>query len=146
MDWRLCEEKFMRVVEVDRDKIESLLETTGKRYKFLKTLEATEENVSFIVENTYELIKELLVALLLTKGLRSQNHQCLISYVYTNYKEHEAEARLIADMSYRRNRLNYYGELIEFAFHEKNKEEFEKIMKLLREIISKELRTTALKK
>lgn len=141
MAWYVCEEKFIRLVEVDRDKIESLLKTTEKRHAFLKTLKANDKNVSFIVEQTYELIKELLIALLLTKGLRSQNHQCLISYFYNMYKEHEAEAHLIADMSYRRNRLNYYGELIEFPFYEKNKDEFEKVMKVLREIINKELHT-----
>jgi len=75
-----------------------------------------------------------LTALLLKKGLISKNHQCLISFFYTNYKEYEMEANLIAEMCYLRNRLDYYGEKIDFGFYDKNKEKFEKIIKLLEKL------------
>lgn len=139
MDWKDCEEGFIRQAEADKEKIESVMETAEARLKFLKSLQADNDNVSFIVEGYYEVIKELLVALLLSKGLRSKNHQCLISYLYHNYPEYEAEAYLIAQMSYLRNRLDYYGESVDFAFYEKNKEEFDKIVELLkRRILSLE--------
>lgn len=134
MDWKECEEDFIRQVEADKEKIGSVIETAESRLKFLKSLQADNDNVSFIVEGYYEVIKELLVALLLSKGLRSKNHQCLISYFYHKYPEYEAEAYLIAQMSYLRNRLDYYGENIDFAFYEKNKEEFDKTVELLKRL------------
>ncbi len=137
MDWKDCEEGFIRQAEADREKIESVMETAEARLKFLKSLQADNDNVSFIVEGYYEVIKELLVALLLSKGLRSKNHQCLISYFYHKYQEYEAEAYLIAQMSYLRNRLDYYGEGIDFAFYDKNKEEFDKVVELLKKLNSK---------
>lgn len=136
MDWKDCEEGFIRQVEADKEKIKSVIETAEARLKFLQSLQADRNNVSFIVEGYYEVIKELLVALLLSKGLRSKNHQCLISYFYHTYPEYEAEAYLIAQMSYLRNRLDYYGEMIDLAFYEKNKEEFVEITDLLKELLS----------
>ena len=135
MDWNKCEKEFIRKVEIDNEKIEAIRETAEKRLKFIKSLKADKDNVSFVVENYYEIIKELLVAFLLKNSLKSKNHQCLISYFYKKYPEHEAEANLIQQLSYLRNRLNYYGELIEIEFYEKNKKEFENIIKLLKQLL-----------
>lgn len=135
MSWNICKENFIRVVEVDPAKINSILDTAESRLKYVKRSKVDEENVSFVVEGHYEIIKELLVALLLVNGLRSKNHQCLISYFYKNYPQYEGEVHLISQMSYLRNRLEYYGEKIDFGFYDKNKNEFDKIVKILRHII-----------
>jgi len=100
-----------------------------------KSNNATDENSSFIVEGYYEIIKELLVALLLKNGLKSSNHQCLISFFYREYPNYEFETNLILQMSYFRNRLNYYGEKIDFDFYGKNNEEFDKIIILLKKLV-----------
>jgi len=135
MDWKLCESKFVRIVEKDEEKIKSIIDTADNRLSFIKSNEVTAKNVSFIVEGYYEIVKELLVALLLKNGLKSSNHQCLISFFYKRYTDCEFEANLISQMSYLRNRLNYYGEKIDFDFYDKNKEEFNKIIILLKKMI-----------
>lgn len=137
MPWKKCEQEFIRNVEIDSEKISSIVETAELRLKYIKTAKANKENVSFIIEGYYEIIKELLVALLLLYGLRSKNHQCLISYFYNKYENYEGEAYLIAQMSYLRNRLDYYGEQIDFGFYEKNKNEFESIIKILVNLVKK---------
>ena len=135
MNWEMCEEKFIRLVEKDQEKIKSIIEMAIGRLLFIKTRTVNESRVSFIVEGYYEVIKELLVALLLKNGLKSSNHQCLISYFYKEHPEYEYEANLIAQMSYLRNRLNYYGEKIDLGFYNKNKKEFHKIINLLKKLI-----------
>ncbi len=137
MDWRRCEEEFIRRVEFDPAKIGSLADTAEKRLEYVKSMQVNKENASFAVEGYYEVIKELLTALLLSNGMRSGNHQCLISFFYNKYKDYEAEAYLISQMSYLRNRLEYYGELIDFEFYDKNKEEFESVIKLLKVLIKR---------
>jgi uncharacterized protein (UPF0332 family) len=137
MEWGLCESKFIRAVEKDGEKIRSIMETAGKRLAFIKSNEATKENVSFIIEGYYEIIKELLVALLLKNGLKSGNHQCLISFFHKECPDYEFEVNLISQMSYLRNRLNYYGEEIDFEFYDKNKGEFGKIIESLKELVKK---------
>lgn len=135
MDWDLCKAKFMRNIEVDEEQVSSIIETADKRLDFIKSNKATADNVSFIVENYYEIIKELLVALLLKNGLKSKNHQCLISYFNKEYPDYEFESNLISNMSYLRNRLNYYGEKIDFEFYDENKDEFDKLIKLIKGLI-----------
>lgn len=135
MDWNLCKSKFIRIVEKDYEKINSIIKSSDKRLSFLQSNKVTVDNVSFIVEGYYEIIKELLVALLLKNGLKSGNHQCLISFFYKEHKDFEFEANLISQMSYLRNRLDYYGEIIDFNFYDKNKEEFDKIILLIKKLI-----------
>lgn len=115
--------------------MESLVKAADARIAHLVSQPVTAENVSFIIEGYYEAIKELLTAILLARGLRSSNHQCLISFFYNTYKQHEAEARFIARLSFLRNRLNYYGELIDPAFYEQHKTEIDKVIKLLKSLL-----------
>jgi len=138
MNWKECEEKFIRKVETDNQRIESLLEKTDLRLKRARNTKPDEKAVSLIVEDYYEIIKELLVALLLKNGLRSNNHQCLISYFYRKNPNHEKEAYLISQMSFFRNRLDYYGESIPLEFYNKNKEEFENIIKIIKNLLNGE--------
>lgn len=135
MEWNECEEKFIREISIDNNKIRSILKSVEKRQMMIDKIEDDKEAVSFVVENYYEIIKELLVALLLSKGLKSSNHQCLISYFYNNYPELESYAHLIADMCYLRNKLEYYGELIDYSFYEKNKDKIKKIILKLKELL-----------
>ncbi|MBS3143865.1 hypothetical protein J4446_03265 [Candidatus Woesearchaeota archaeon] len=80
MDWDICEKENIRKVSVDEDKIDSILKMCSARFKFVKKQEIDKETASIITENYYEIIKELLTALLLKNGLKSDNHECLISY------------------------------------------------------------------
>ena len=138
MNWKECEEKFIRKVEIDNNRIESLLEKTDLRLKRARNTKLDEKTVSLIVEDYYEIIKELLVAFLLKNGLRSSNHQCLISYFYRKNPNHEKQAFLISQMSFFRNRLDYYGESIPLEFYNKNKEEFEKIIRIIKNLLNRQ--------
>ena len=137
MSWTECEKNFIREVEIDNERIESI------KRKALKRLERAREpfkgDISLAVEDYYEVIKELLVAYMLKFGMRSKNHQCLISFFYKKNPELELEVNLMQQMSFYRNRLDYYGEDIPASFYEKNKEEFEHIIKLLTHKVDQKL-------
>ena len=135
MDWCECRENFIREVEVDVERIDSIVRKAFQRLKRARNTEITLEIVSFVVEDYYEVIKELLVAYLLKNGLRSKNHQCLITYFYKNNLDYEREAHIISQMSFFRNRLNYYGDDIPMEFYKKNKNNFEEIIKIIKGLI-----------
>ncbi len=135
MNWEECKRKFIKQVELDKNRVNAIEEKAMLRLKRAKNTKITQETVSLVVEDYYEVIKELLVAYLLKNSLRSKNHQCLISYFYLNNKNYEKESFLISQMSFFRNRLNYYGEDIPIEFYEKNKKEFENIIIFLRGLI-----------
>jgi len=135
MNWSQCEREFIRKVQIDNSRINSLKRKSLQRLERARTTNISKENVSFVVEDYYEIIKELLVAYLLKNGLRSKNHQCLISYFYKEHPEYEKEIILISQMSFFRNRLDYYGEDIPLEFYNKNKENFEIIIKILLDML-----------
>ena len=135
MGWNECKKEYIRNVDRDDEKIKSILSLIDKRLAFIASIVANQDNVWFVVENYYEIIKELLIALLLKRGLKSKNHQCLISYFYKNYPQYEDQAHVILQMSYFRNRLDYYGEAIDFNFYEKYKEDFMVIINTIKELI-----------
>ncbi len=135
MPWRECEKGFIRKTQIDLPRIKSILETIARRLKRARATELNSESISFIVEDYYEVVKELLIVYILKDGLKSQNHQCLISYFYKKNPNLEKEAYLIAQMSFFRNRLTYYGEQIPMEFYKKNKEEFEKLIHLLEKMV-----------
>jgi len=136
INWRECEMHFIRKVSIDEEMIEAIVKRAFQRLNRVKNTKIILENISFVVEDYYEVIKELLVAYLLKNGLRSKNHQCLISFFYKKNPDYEKEVHLISQMSFFRNRLNYYGEEIPMKFYEKNKDEFKKIINLLKKLIS----------
>jgi uncharacterized protein (UPF0332 family) len=75
------------------------------------------------------------VTYLLKNGFKSKNHQCLISYFHKENPKFEREAMLIAQMSYFRNRLDYYGERVPLDFYITNKEDIAKIIELLKNML-----------
>jgi len=135
MDWSLCERDFIRKVDIDTERINSIKVKALQRLKRARKTKVDLENVSFVVEDYYEVIKELLIAYLLKNGLRSKNHQCLISYFYRKNSNYESEAFLISQISFFRNRLEYYGEDIPMEFYRKNIKEFEKIIKIILDLL-----------
>ena len=138
MDWDGCMRKFIRKVEIDEERIKSIIKKALQRLERARDTEITKENVSFVAEDYYEVIKELLVAYLLKNGLKSKNHQCLISYFYKQNPDYEKEAFLISQMSFFRNRLDYYGEDIPMEFYQKNKGDFEEVIRTVLEVIENE--------
>lgn len=131
MDWTECKRNFIRKVEIDQERISSIIKMALSRLKRAKITKVTEDTISFVVEDYYEVIKELLVAYLLMNGLRSKNHQCLISYFYMNNPDYEKETYLISQMSFFRNRLTYYGESVPLTFYDNNKKEFMNIINIM---------------
>lgn len=135
MDFKECEKKFFRKVRPDAEKIKAILKAVEKRKEFVESLLITQNNISFIFENYYEIIKELLIAFLLKNGLRSKNHQCLFSYFYKKFPQYEYNINLLLQMSFLRNRLDYYGELVEKSFYDKNKSEIKKVIDLIKKLV-----------
>ncbi len=138
MSWGVCEKRFVRKVSVDDERIKSIVRKAGQRLLRAEGTKITNDSVSFVVEDYYEVIKELLVSYLLKNGLKSQNHQCLISYFKFRNSELEREAVVIQQMSFFRNRLSYYGEDIPMEFYETHISEFKHIINIIKRLIKED--------
>ena len=136
ISWDVCEKNFIKKVEVDMERIESIKKIALKRFEKLKKDNFSKDEISFLIEDYYEIIKEFLVVYLLKNGMRSQNHHCLISYFSKMHPELENEADIISQMCFFRNRLGYYGESVPVEFYQSKKEEFDKIVNLLSDLVN----------
>ncbi len=124
--WEECLDCHVRQVEVDESRINSLIDSAKKRFKMTKSMDTNFPG--FIVEQYYEVIKELLVAFMLKGGYKSKNHQCLFTYFYMMNPSLEYYIIIIKKMSYLRNRSQYYGEEIPSGFYDGKKDDIIEII------------------
>jgi len=132
INWKECEKTFIKKVSLDKNRINSLLASSKKDLDKART----ETDDSYAIERYYESIKKALTVLLLKNGLKSNNHQCLISYLYKNNPNKENECRIILELAYLRNRLSYYGENVPNGFLKENKKDIENIIKWIFTLIN----------
>ncbi len=137
MDWGRCRKEFIREISADNDKISSILHMCSVRLRFISKQDVDDETASIIVENYYEIIKELLTALLLNNGFKSSNHECLLSFFSFKYPSYEYEASVMHLLKNIRNRIAYDGLFVEKSYLDKNKLEFEHIISLLSGLIKR---------
>ncbi len=135
MSWERCEIEFIEKIECDSDKIRAILKMGKVRLRFFQKQDADEETATLITEGYYDVIKELLIALLLKEGLKSMNHECLISYFKKKYPQYEYEIQCIAELKTIRNRITYDGDFINKNYLDKNRIEFEHIISLILSLI-----------
>ena len=93
-----------------------------------------DETASIIATDYYEVIKELLTALLLKNGLKSENHECLISFFKNNY-DFDYETNILRQLKNVRNRASYDGVFVKKEYVDTNKLEFHHIIKLLNTLL-----------
>ena len=136
MDWEICLKAHVKKVQVDRERINSILKMSDILLKVTKQIKRDEETISVIVANYYEIIKELLTALLLKNGMKSDNHECLISFFKKHYN-YEYENKLIHELKNIRNRIHYEGVFVKKSYLNKNELELNHIIELLKRLINK---------
>jgi len=143
MNYEICKKHYLKKVQIDNDKINSILVMHKDRINFIEQISNTKINkkrfCSIICENYYEIIKELLIALLLKKGLKSKNHECLISYFKYNFPEYEQESIILHQLKDKRNLLHYEAKQIDSDYLIRNELEFIKIIKIVTSLIKKNI-------
>lgn len=90
MSWEECKD-HIRLVEKDSEKANSIMAMARIRHKTLRQIILDDETASVIATDYYEVIKELLCAILLKYGLKSDNHECLIAFFKKQYQQYEYE-------------------------------------------------------
>lgn len=85
-------------------------------------------------------MKELLTALLLLHGIKSDNHECLIAFLKKNYPQKEYEIKVIYDLKAIRNKIDYEGLFVDKGYIERNRLEFIHIISFLHREIQEKLK------
>lgn len=119
-------------ISVNLIRARSLIEMALERFDDIKN----EKKPYKIIEEYYEIIKELITALMYSVGLRTLSHKALIRYLEENYEKEFTKGEIILADELRklRNDITYYGKRVSEEFLINNEEKIKKIIKKLIEI------------
>lgn len=140
MSWDICIKEHIDKIDPDKDKAQSLLKMAMLRYEFWNSIKFDKKYTSIAVDGYYEVIKEQLTALLCISGYKSDNHECLISFLKKNYPNLSYEIGIIYQLKGVRNDIGYRGFFVSPEYLERNKLEFKHIIEILKEEIERKLK------
>ena len=128
------------------ERARSLLEMAENTDKYLKELIAKfsqEENQSIIAREYYEVIRELISAILIADGFKifgESAHKETVEYL-KNFKQFsEQEISEIQDLRVKRNDSSYEGKQIKKPYIQNKKDRFDSIINKLQEILNNKLK------
>lgn len=122
----------------DNEKAKSIIKMVSLIEERIKTQDK-DKLAALIVADYYEVIKELITALLLTEGYKTLSHKDLIDYL-KNYKEfNHFELAILDDLRVLRNRITYDGFFVESSYLKRNEENIKKIIDKLKGLLNKKL-------
>jgi len=124
----------------DKEKARNILKMVSLIKERIKKQER-DKMAALIIADYYEIIKELITAILLIDGYKTLSHKDLIDYIKEKYKEFSIhEISVLDDLRALRNRIAYEGFFIEPSYLERNEPLFKEIIRKLENLIEKKLR------
>jgi len=115
------------LIKISKDERRSvaLKEMASDRYKTIKELKEPYR----IIEEYYEIIKELLTSFMYLQGFKTLSHKVLVDFAGKNIKElSSAEIQLIDELRIKRNNIVYYGEKVNLEFLQSRENAIRKII------------------
>ncbi|MBT4539966.1 hypothetical protein HOC35_00485 [Candidatus Woesearchaeota archaeon] len=98
-----------------------------------------ERMTALIITDYYEIVKELITALLFIDGYKTLSHKELIDYIKEYPEFSTYEISIINDLRILRNRVAYEGFFVEVSYLNRNENNFKKIIKKLKQIVNKKI-------
>ena len=110
-DYQECiKGKMIRPIErIDDRSIEIINLVKHKLEFWRKVMKTAEDYPTILIEAHYELIKELLTALINRDGFKSETHDCLFYYIEENHKDLELDFDFLHELRRTRNEVDYRG-------------------------------------
>lgn len=123
------------------ERAKSILTMTETRIK-ATTLLTPDEFTSIITENHYEIIKELITALLAVEGYKTLSHTTLIEYLRAHHQKEftEHEITTIDELRKTRNKITYEGFTVKKDYLQRKTPTIKTITTKLKNIITKQIK------
>jgi uncharacterized protein (UPF0332 family) len=140
MRWEDCVKEKVKEVKPNLERAKSMRDLAVKRLESIRRRRGTDDP-EFIVEDYYEAMKELITAMLFSRGFKSYSHECLITFLREFHKEFkEDELQLIDQMRQTRNDLLYRGEPVAAAYLNRREPEFTTLIAKLLDAAARDIR------
>ncbi len=126
-------------ISPDKERAEDLLEMSKERIHLIKRI--PKDKTYKIIEDYYEIIKELLTSVMYIDGFKTLSHVKLIEYFSNKYDIlTNSQIEIVESMRKIRHGIVYYGKKISSEFLDNKKEEIDNIIKLLIKLVEEKLR------
>ena len=123
----------------DKERAKSIVKMTSLIEKRI-IIQDKKQMTALIIADYYEIIKELITAILLIDGYKALSHKDLIDYLKENYKEFNAgEISVLNDLRVLRNRITYEGFFIDYSYLSRNELLFKTVISRLKKLIQLKL-------
>jgi hypothetical protein len=126
----------------DKEKAKSILNMVGTTLNMIRSIDVG-KFPSNVTKEYYDVIRELMTALLLLDGFRTKGegaHKNLIDYLEKNYKEFkEYEISLLDELRKTRNRIAYDGFFVPGDYLDRKKRDIISIISKLKRLINRKL-------
>jgi len=127
----------------NKEKARSILNMAETTLKMIENINYT-KFTSNVVKEYYEVIRELMTAILLLDGYKTygdEAHKKLIEYLKENYKEFtQHELYILNSLRITRNKIAYDGFFVREDYLARNKKEILGIISKLKEILNNKLK------
>jgi len=127
-------------IEPDKERAKSILALSAEREVYLKKIkkEGLESFPTIILENYYEIARELIISIMYLDGFKTSgegSHKELINYLKT-YKEFSEHNLFVLDeMRIKRNNSAYYGIKPNPEFISQNEQTIKEIIENLKSLV-----------
>ena len=140
MKWEDCLDYKVKKIKENPEQAEALLKLAKRRLESIKK-RRKDEFSQLLIESYYEAIKELISALLSIHGFKSYSHECLISFIKEFYPTalDDFQIHFLDSMRKLRSDIQYRGRDVADDYLKRNEIAIEKIIKILLNLIEKEL-------
>jgi len=124
----------------DKERARSILKMISLIENRIKK-EDKEEMAALIISDYYEVIKELITAILLVNGFKTLSHKDLFEYLEENYSQFTSNDFSILDsLRVLRNRISYEGFFVDLSYLTRNEFLFKEIITKLKETLISSLK------
>jgi hypothetical protein len=97
---------------------QALIEEAENRHRFAKSIARTEQNANYIVENAYDILRQLIEAHMSEQGYKSYSHEADITYL-RKLGCAEGAVRFADELRKIRNGIKYYGKKTDLKYANK---------------------------
>lgn len=128
-------------ISPDKETARAILKMVQTRKEFIESADKN-KYPSIIAEGYYEIIKELITALMRVDGYKTLSHESLVRFLAESYRDHftESEIMFIDSLRKLRNKIDYKGFFIDPEYIDMNIKKINKVIDKLDNLIKGKLK------
>jgi hypothetical protein len=129
-------EHLFETGDKDTAMAEELLNLAEHKETFWKSISSkSKEFPSLFIEGYYEIIKELVTAVLLLDGWKALNHECLFAYLKEKQEDLELDFDYLLELKDLRNSIDYRGVKVSDSIWQQNQLKMQLTINRLKEFV-----------